>query len=408
MKKVLWITTHFPPEMNVASVRNIKLLKYLPKFGWDATVICAGTRGIRKGDEKNFYPETQINRVAFYKFYRFLYYLFCPVVSDQDLFWCLSMLPLIKRILCQQKIDCVYTSCSPFSLNCLGLWIHKVYGLPWLTDFRDLWTLNINFRNRGKYFCKGKILAYLERITMNNCDGFIVNTLRSKDRMIAKYPCLNGKTIVIPNGFDSEDIESPNEDIESNRTSFFFGGTINFHSDYHPGFLLRILKSCVDKGLLSNKCEVHYAGHSAESFRKLMCQEKLELPLKMHGHLPLDKYYQLIQQMNTVFIWLPEDSDTSSWIPARFYDYIGLKKKIICSVQTNTELEVLVKEYGAGIVLHYADNIDKACLEVTDFINEEDVIPSGSFIGNYTRELHARNLAAFFDRISIHGKYINI
>ena len=163
MKKVLWVTSFFPPRINVATNRNVKFLKYLAKYDWEALVVCpretlghtntsrklmsqmgAGVKVLPMPMDPFFFLHDQagVSRMA-----RYVGYLANNVVPpDGHLFWSLRVLGRSGKDIRQHKPNLVYTTCSPFSINVIGAWIKFRYHVPWVTDFRDLWTLNPDHR----------------------------------------------------------------------------------------------------------------------------------------------------------------------------------------------------------------------------------------------------------------------
>jgi len=49
VKKVLIITTHFPPDRHVGGHRPVKFAKYFPKFGWQPVILTVPINEIRDG-----------------------------------------------------------------------------------------------------------------------------------------------------------------------------------------------------------------------------------------------------------------------------------------------------------------------------------------------------------------------
>lgn len=47
-----------------------------------------------------------------------------------------------KKVIRKRHIDVVLSSSSPFSSHLIAREISEVYGIPWMADFRDLWSLN--------------------------------------------------------------------------------------------------------------------------------------------------------------------------------------------------------------------------------------------------------------------------
>jgi glycosyltransferase involved in cell wall biosynthesis len=414
LKKVLWVTSFFPPRVNVATNRTIKFLKYLPHFGWK--ILVASPKEFHGHTRASQRLMNQLNsnvtilpmppdlfhfvhdRAGVSGTARYFGYLINNIIPpDGHLFWSLSALRGISKAIRNYKPDIVYTTCSPFSINLIGTWAKFKYDIPWVTDFRDLWTLNPMPRKSGLY---GHIVSNIfERLYLRYCDALIVNTGNSKSRMIGKYPFLKEKIWVIPNGFDPEDIHSNNHGIIPN--SFFYSGLIDPINDYTPLPVLKLLSKLHVEGFLNVPIELHYAGNEGEEFLDLCNQAGINGNRKTYGYLAHESFYDLIQSMMYVIMCMPCGVDTSSWIPARFYDYIGNKSRIICLAPKVSEVARSIEQYGNGITLFYDEPEDIQIGKLQKFLatRKNDTTVPTEFIERFSRKNLALCLSKVFQHI---------
>ncbi len=297
----------------------------------------------------------------------------------------------------EHKPDLVYTTCSPFSINLIGAWCKSKYQIPWITDFRDLWTLNPD-RKRFLISYHRTVSNLLEKTYLKYCDALVVNTDASKLRMIEKYPFLDGKTFIIPNGFDSEDIPSPIR--PSCEGTFFYSGLIDLANDYTPFPILKLLAKMQETGALNNSCTFHYAGNEGTVFGNLCKQAGLSGRERMHGYLDHTSFYGLIQTMSYVLLCMPSDANTSSWVPARVYDYIGNKSRIICLASRISEVAKIIAQYGNGLTLFYEETEDVQMRRLHEFLLKGAGAASDEFIKCFSRRSLTIRLAELFNRVS--------
>jgi glycosyltransferase involved in cell wall biosynthesis len=415
LKKVLWVTSYFPPRINVATNRNVKFIKYLPQFGWEVVVISpreilghsSTSQGLMKQindstkqpsmpmDPFHFlYDRAGISRTARYTGY-LLNNAFPP---DGHFLWSLWVLFHLSKEIKKYKPDMIYTTCSPFSLNLVGAWIKYKYDIPWVTDFRDLWTLNPTPKrilNSYHRFVSNR----LEKSYLRYCDALLVTTVNTRSRIKEKYPFLINKTWNIPNGFDPEDIHIKGHDKIQN--SFFYGGLIDPKRNYTPLPILRLLARFQDSELARMPVKLHYAGNEGNEFKDLCHQTGTEFNIKTHGYLDHKSFYDLIMSMENIIMCMPQDVDTRSWIPARFYDYIGTKSRIICLAPRVSEIALYIKEYGNGITLYYeeSEEISKQKLQRFLSMNKPNNTMSNQFIERFSRKNLTRQLSNVFQYI---------
>jgi len=415
MKRVFWVTSYFPPQLNVATIRNVKFLKYLPHFGWKAVVICPRetSENTPLGKEllSKLSPSVTVSvmpqdpflylerRKSTKRIARYTSYVMNNILPpDGHIFWSLMALRHIKREITKHKPDIIYTTCSPFSLNVIGAWAKFKYNLPWVTDFRDLWTLNPTRRRfLGSYH--HVLSSILEKSYLGYCDALIVNTETSESRMTVKYSFLKDRIWVVPNGFDPEDVHPKNRNVIHN--SFFYSGLIDPANNYTPLPILRLLSKLENKGLIGVPWQLHYAGNEGKEFTDLCNQAGINCEGETHGYLDHESLYDLIQSMSYVIMCMPRDVDTTSWIPARFYDYIGNKSRIICLASRVSEIARIMKQYGNGITLFYDEPEDIQIQKLQVFLtaHKNDSTVSEKFIERFSRKNLTMQLSTIFNHI---------
>ena len=417
MRKVIWITSFFTPVVNVATARTAKLLKYLPNYDWEAIVIFPDygikhtefSRALLNDLNASVYASPSVpDRLISLSFERknkrsarYASYLMNNVFPpDGHVFWAISSLMHIEKQINVFKPDIVYTTCNPFSINLIGAWMKRKFHLPWVTDFRDLWTLN-PIPKRFLDIYHQFVSSYLEKFYMNRCDYFIANTDNSKKRMIKKYPVLTEKIDVVPNGYDSQDIDS-NKMVENIiPNSFLYSGSIVVTTNYHPLRVFKLLGSLEKYGNISDSWQLHYAGVQGNDFKMYAGQAAIKTQCIDHGFLDHKRYYKLIRQMDYIVMARPFGRDSTSWIHSRFYDYIENKKKIICLAHRGSEIFTLLKEYNHGISLYYEDSEEKNIKRLSEYIlhaNKNDAIPE-QFVNQFTREKQAKKLSEIFNTV---------
>jgi len=413
MKKVLLVTAFFPPYMNVATSRVIKFLKYLPSLGWQAVVLCPDSdkehseasrnallqlgedvRIVRSG--RDLFNEL-VDRRGGSGWASLVSRVMNNIIPpDGHLYWALSCLPRLGRIIEVEQPDLVFTTCNPYSLNLVGAWVKHRYQLPWVTDFRDLWTMN----QQPKRFLNSYHQAggrVLEDFFMKRCDHVVVTTENSAKRLVAKYPFLKGRVSNIPNGYDPEDVKGLGE-ISRQPHSFFYSGSIVANTGYNPLPLLRVAARALSRLADSQQVFFHYAGPDGDTFGDLLREAQMPGEYISHGYLSHESLYRLIQEMEHVLMCLPPDVDCTSWIPSRFYDYIGNRAGIICLAPGNSEVLGLLGPYGNGLNLHYGEDEEGQVVKLTEYLKSDTVSRAdcGDFIEGFSRQALTGRLAEVF------------
>ena len=100
----------------------------------------------------------------------------------------------------QERIDAIVSSGPPWTAHLIGRRLHKEFRIPWLADFRDMWTLDDwrfefpDWRNRLDRRWESDCVRRATRI--------VCTTQAARDCMAQAYPAFAGKISVLTNGFD--------------------------------------------------------------------------------------------------------------------------------------------------------------------------------------------------------------
>lgn len=230
MRRVLVISSTFPPVGGGAVLRLLKTIKYLPAFGWEVTVLTTDAptelhydhsleADVAEGLEVARIPsplgrwkrprEGGVPRASGESSWtrarrRIIREVLIP---DAELPWAFAAARAARRTLASGRFDAVFTT-SPLPSNhlaarlALGERGHR--PAPWLADLRDPWV-----RPDGNLAAPRALAGVdraLERICVGSADGFVTvndELLRLYER---RYPALRRRPrAVVPNGFDPDD-----------------------------------------------------------------------------------------------------------------------------------------------------------------------------------------------------------
>jgi glycosyltransferase involved in cell wall biosynthesis len=218
VKKILFISYQFPPQAGPGVHRSIKLVKHLPKFGYDPIVITTQTdhfaaHGYRM-DQKlldQIDSQTEIIRLKSYspakfikfcmkiKLYRFIWYFFYRWFWEYSVFWSTKNFKAIEKIVNEQKIELVYTTSGPFSTMLLGRKLKRKLGVKWVADLRDPFTDGYQWSFPSKMHWRK--MRRFEKKLFSEPDILVVNTDEVKKLYLKRNYRNENSIVVINNGF---------------------------------------------------------------------------------------------------------------------------------------------------------------------------------------------------------------
>ncbi|MFI5134679.1 MAG: hypothetical protein ACHQD9_02380, partial [Chitinophagales bacterium] len=181
MKKVLILTYYWPPSGGAGVQRWLKMVKYLPQFGWQPIVYTAKDAEYPIHDpslEKDVPKEAEVIRQKIWEPYD-LYKKFIGqkkeekvysgflsekkkpgfaqrasvwirgnlFIPDARCFWIKPSRKFLISYLKKNPVDAMVSTGPPHTTHMIALGIKKKLNIPWIVDFRDPWT-QIDFYNQ--------------------------------------------------------------------------------------------------------------------------------------------------------------------------------------------------------------------------------------------------------------------
>ena len=209
-RKVLIVAYHYPPEPTSGAQRTGYLAKYLPEFGWEPTVLTRRAERRNEGEERiirvgSAYRTTIPGSNAFTtKPHPALAML--KACAREVLFFPDRASPWIPFAVAagiaagrRERFDAILSSAMPASVHVAASCLQSVLRLPWLADYRDLWTGN-PYLDRSPW--KAALEGRMERAMLRKADRITTIT----PALAAALEALHGRSVrAIPNAIDAEE-----------------------------------------------------------------------------------------------------------------------------------------------------------------------------------------------------------
>ena len=211
-RRVLVLAYHYPPEPASGALRMAYLAKYLPKFGWHPTVLTrrmppgmvdGATNVVRVGRafgmqagraplEVGVLPSSTLKMLKD----RAREIVFFP---DRAASWIPPAIAGGVRAVRRFGFDAIVSSAMPASVHVAASAIASITGLPWIADYRDLWSGN-PYVNEPAW--RKSLLYGLERISVGRASQIVTITKSIADVLseIHKRP-----VNMVPNAYDNEE-----------------------------------------------------------------------------------------------------------------------------------------------------------------------------------------------------------
>lgn len=368
MRNVLMISAAFPPTGGPGVQRSVKFAKYLPVFGWKPMVWAAEPLDGLPVDETLLHdlpPEVLIHRQPFRRsrmahprLRRFMGWLpglsvaahgprrsAAPGYLPDELFsWAEESTESAIQIIRKQRIDVVYSTFSPVSNHWLALKIQEATGLPWVADFRDLWTDDYRYRPRNA--AQRAADRLLEQEILETADAIIGVSERQTSLLAGHVPDQRSKFSTITNGFDPDDFRGMHRtrDTEDRWVIAHVGRLDRWRAcaAWFEG-LHMFLTSNADA---RSRCALRIMGHAGSEVRSRLSETGAACEF-----LPYGPHRAAIQEMHDadlLLLLIPDGPHADSVIPAKLFEYLAVGTPILAVGPAGGECEAMVHRCRAG------------------------------------------------------------
>jgi len=429
-RRVLVIASAFPPAGGSGVQRTAKFVKYLPDCGWtpvvwtcdhhsglptDATLLedlpddleihrhnsgwngltptlmeslgrCAGRAGLlgaaaRRLDWRLRARQTRSSH------------------PDGSIGWANASLRPILDLIARDSIDAIYSTFSPASNHLLALRVQEATGLPWIADFRDLWT--DDYRYQPATPAMRAVDRRLEQEVLEAADVVIGVSPNQTAILASHVPQQRNKFATITNGFDPTDFDRDEDVAESScddqrfvlahvgrfdrwRTpEVWFDGLSRFAAilgGARDTFELRIVGH-VDRRTSTrlDQTGVHWVAVGEVWHNEAICE------MRHAGALLLN---------------VPDGPNADSVIPAKLFEYLAAGRPILVVGPEDGVAEGIVQSHGAGLTVNFdADDIAFALdrLYSARRNGKPTITAMPAHIERFNRITLTRHLAALLD-----------
>lgn len=426
MRNVLIISYYWPPSGGAGVQRWLKFSKYLPENGWKPYVITVDPEfaSYPQRDESllddvadecnvirtksfeinNIYKKVsttkevpyggfanESNPSFFQKLARFIRgNVFIP---DARVGWNKYAYEAATRLLHDVNIDLVVTTGPPQSTHLVGLKLKTKLDVKWVADFRDPWT-DIYYYDKlyhtplaKKYDAKLqlKVLEKSDRITTVS-NGFA--------RLFeSHHPQLKQKCTIIPNGFDSHDLESEVSNARGEGLSITYIGTIS--TQYNISGLKAAINKLDKKA--ASKVTLRFVGNTLDDLKDIVQPKDVNCKVEAVGYVSHGKALDYMRNSDVLLLVVPEIKNNEGIVPGKIFEYIGSKRQVLAIVPNNSDIEKVILETKAGAVFEYGD--ENGMADWLQAIIEGNLNYSGSSqaLNRYSRSTLSKHMAEVFN-----------
>ncbi|HEY1260369.1 MAG TPA: glycosyltransferase [Stellaceae bacterium] len=403
MRRVLLLSTAFPPDNVAAAARAGQLFSYLPENNYQPVVVASTLYGshdsaaaVHRVPEPS--PSATVSALAALGrgFTRY-----CAPYEDRWS-WVPHAVAAAMRSIGSDPVDAIFSTSPSLGAHFAALWLKLQLGLPWIADFQDPIRDN-PARSRNWIYPYD---ALVERRLLGRADRLAANTDTVAAAWRRRYPQWSQKISILWNCFDpAEPIEPASPPARSYRVLAHIGA---LYGGRHPGQLLTSLERL---GIAPSDYRVRLVGPAGDDI--LAEQGPLLDRMRAAGLLEFDNCLvpreeatrETVEADYLVLLDLNE-LPTSFQVPSKLVSYVRAGKPILAWTPKDSPVERILAQCGIPYVAIDPSSPAPECdRKVAEFLKiaPQSHRPSAWFRETFDARSQARQVARLLDELLAGG-----
>lgn len=421
-KKVLILTYYWPPAGGPGVQRVLKLVKYLPDFGWDPIILT-----VKDGEYPAFDPSLekeippscrviQTRTVEFFKAFRTLsgkgekkpadIYLLkhrgmkprerlftwirqAFFVPDARLGWIPFAISKGVQVIREEQPDLIFSCSPPHSLQIAAYFLAHQHRLPWVADFRDPWTDAFWEKSVPRPTLSHRLNIAIEQRIIRGAHAITTVSAGFKELLLKRQ---HTKAYVLPNAYDNTDFE-----VKKQRSPTFritYAGNIS--ASQNPVQLFGALAKL--RARYGSLLEIHFYGTFHRQVLDSIEEAQLRDIIHLHDYLPHKQVVSKITDSDLLILLIPKH-DGKGILTGKVYEYLATQNFILGISNEHGEVGQLLEECRCGTLCSYdEDPFDILYEQVGLWQQGIPLRPNIAAIRQYERKNIARKLAHIFEQ----------
>ncbi|MFQ5415085.1 MAG: glycosyltransferase, partial [Phycisphaerae bacterium] len=409
--------------------RTVKFAKYLPDYGWcpvvwtldrlpglpldpsladdlpDDVIVYAsphrswGSR-IRGGMKGVTRRSALASRVAGAVAWRLDRWPGLSAFPDDCARWARQSVGTLLAAIQHHRIEAVYSTYSPASNHALALAVKRRTGLPWVADFRDLWTDDHGYRAASAR--RRAADRDLEQDILDTADA-VIGVSPQQTRVLASHvPDRADKFVTITNGFDPQDFIQRPTTPTPRGGRFVLGFFGRFDRWVASDALFDGLRRCVAQAPAYRAgIEVRVVGHIARTAAAALASTGVAVE-----HLDYRPHADAVRDMmvsDALLLGVPDGPRGASVIPGKLFEYLASGRRILAVGPPDCEVSRILDETRGGMAVEFnADDIACAITRLYDAWHAGRPLSGAprARIEPYTRPVLTNALARVLDDVA--------
>jgi glycosyltransferase involved in cell wall biosynthesis len=393
-------------------------MKYLPRFGWDvtvltpelpagprppATIIETGYRSVVDNWKAKFgldpkaavHDQLRLSQSA-HPSSRRVHTTLLEVAKwliaypDETKGWISFAREALSRVSREASFDAILSTFPPASSPIIAARARRLLNCPWVADFRDLW-------GEQHYWGVRRIMqpfyARLERKTLKQADALVTVSEPWAHRLRATYSTKPVYTIT--NGFDPDDFRFDTPSL-SRRFSITHAGYL-YDGMRDPRLLFEVLRDLIAEGSVErNDIQVRFYGHAEPWLYQRVESYGLNGVVEICGLVSRPEALKRQAESQILLLLGWSDRRETGQHTGKLFEYLGSRRPILAVGGARGVLTETLKETNAGLHAQNAAELRQYLLAAYREFKDTGSVSyhlDQRAIARYTHEQMARKFA---------------
>lgn len=416
-KRVLMVAFHYPPFRGSSGQhRTLSFSRCLSEHGWDPLILTANPHAYseRSDDQLGDIPPTvPVTRAFAMDTKRHLSlrgrYIGGLALPDPWVSWIVSAVPAGLWLIRKYRPRVLWSTYPIATAHLIGYVLHRLTGIPWVTDFRDPMT-EVDPITQQTYPVDPRLWKarrWVERAAVANSTRAVFSTKGACQLYAERYRHLpSNRWAVIENGYDED---SFTDAAKMAKQRDIAGPIVLLHSgllyptpDRDPSALFQALSRLRRDGTLTPadvRVVLRATGHDTHYRTMIRCHGLEDMVILAP---PIPYRNAIAEMMSAHGLLLFQGYTSNPAVPAKLYEYIRARRPIFAMVHPQGETAAVLTGANVGTIVpldsqhHIADGLRKF---LDDIRCDRAPIASEATVRRYSRKYRAEELARLFDAL---------
>ncbi len=414
MKKILFLTYFWPPSGKASLQFPLRMIQYLPQYGFDPMVLTVEEETFTQKDESLLKEVPEGLRVfkspvfePFDLYRKFtgkgkdevlvasetiskensdprhkiaVWIRMNLFVPDARIGWFPYAVKEGKRIFEESRFDAIISMGPPHSTHLIARRLSSELNVPFFPVLIDPWMDIAYYQGQSRSALTKKIDSAFEKKVFEAASEVFFVTATTLSEYRKKYPFLENKSDVLFWGYDGFKFENlPETKKEGGAKVLMHSG--NIFDFQNPLKMWEFLKEKIQSG---ENFRLKFTGTVSPGIRKSITEAGLDPYTDYLGFLSYDDMIKEVMASDYLWVCAMEKRH----LPGKLFEYLRTGKPVLAFGEDNLEVKTILEKSGAGMMFGFNESPEEFFLKAERFTTDME------FIAQFDRKEIAKKLAS--------------